>query len=125
MIGLRFGDHASGYRFGQLGVELVEQPGLDRFKARVYSTFGNMIIPWTRDLRASRPWIQRAFDAALESGDFIFWVYCCSNLINQRRACGDSLEERKVQREAENGQPPLRARCDSAWAWRSSRVSSC
>jgi hypothetical protein len=101
VIGMRFGDHASGYRFGQLGVDLVEQPGLNRFKARVYSTFGNMIIPWTRDLRASLPWIRRAFDAALESGDFIFWVYCCSNLINQRLACGDSLEE--VQREAENG----------------------
>jgi PAS domain S-box-containing protein len=101
ILGLRFGDYASGYQFGQLSVDLVEHVGLDRFKARVYSTFGHMIIPWTREVRASRPWSRRAFDAALESGDFVFWVYCCGNQINERLVSGDPLED--VQREAENG----------------------
>jgi predicted ATPase len=101
VLGLRFGDYGSGYRFGQLSVDLVEQVGFDRFKARVYSTFGHMIVPWTREVRTSRPWSRRAFDAALESGDFIFWVYCCGNQINERLVSGDPLEE--VQREAEAG----------------------
>src|SRR5262249_36996153 len=101
ILGLRFGDYASGYQFGQLSVDLVEQVGLDRFKARVYSTFGHMIVPWTREVRASRPWSRRAFDAALETGDFIFWVYCCGNQINERLVSGDPLED--VQREAEHG----------------------
>ena len=36
LLGPRFGDYQAGFRFGKLGLDLVEQRGLLRFKARVY-----------------------------------------------------------------------------------------
>ena len=47
----RFGNFEAGFRFGRLGIDLVERQGLDRFKARIYSDFGHLINPWTRRLR--------------------------------------------------------------------------
>ena len=41
--GPRFGNHAAGFRFGQVGFDLVEQRGLLRWKACVYLDFGNLI----------------------------------------------------------------------------------
>src|SRR6185436_10872014 len=35
VLGRRFGDYAKGFRFGKLGLDLVEQHGLSRFKAAV------------------------------------------------------------------------------------------
>ena len=36
----RFGDYQAGFRFGKLGLDLVEQRGLERFKARAYMRLG-------------------------------------------------------------------------------------
>ena len=41
----------AGFRFGQLGYDLVEQRGLKRFQARTYMFFGNLVMPWTRHVR--------------------------------------------------------------------------
>ena len=46
---------SSGVRFGQLGLELVEKKGLDRFKARVYFSCGAAAIPWGRHVRSGHP----------------------------------------------------------------------
>src|SRR6185369_8265874 len=51
VLGPDFGNYEAGYRFTQLGLDLVERHGLDRFKARVYLGFGN----WTRNVRTGRP----------------------------------------------------------------------
>ena len=40
VLGLRFGDYQTGFRVSQLACDLVDRPGLDRFKARVYMGFG-------------------------------------------------------------------------------------
>ena len=42
VLGPDFGDYEAGYRFAQLGLDLVEKRGLDRFKARVYLGFGTI-----------------------------------------------------------------------------------
>jgi len=49
----RFGEFEAGYRFGRLGLNLVDKRGLDRFKARVYLVFGHSISPWNDQLRTS------------------------------------------------------------------------
>ena len=54
VLGPCFGDYKAAFRFGQLGLDLVEQRGLDRFKARVYLFF-NHVNAWTRHVRAGRP----------------------------------------------------------------------
>jgi PAS domain S-box-containing protein len=101
IAGPHFNDYPTGFRFGQLGFELVERRGLDRFKARVYMSFGNLVNPWTKHVRTGRPLVRRAFNTANEIGDLTFAAYSCNNLITNLLASGDPLPD--IQREAEAG----------------------
>jgi len=101
LAGPHFGDYQAGFRFGQLGYDLVEQRGLKRFQARTYMNFGNVVLPWTRHVRTGRDLLRRGFEAANRIGDLIFTVYCCHHLTTNLLAAGDPLDE--VQGEAERG----------------------
>jgi len=101
IAGPHFGNYKAGFRFGQLGYELVEKRGLKRFQARTYMLFGIFVIPWTKHVRAGRDLMRRAFDAANKTGDLTFAAYGCNNLNTNLLAAGDPLAE--VQRETENG----------------------
>ena len=98
VLGPCFGDYKAAYRFCQLGLDLVEQRGVDRLKARVYLFF-NQVNAWTRHVRAGRPLVRRAFDAAQQAGDLTYAVFSQNNLITNLLASGDPLAE--VQHEAE------------------------
>ncbi|HSW07193.1 AAA family ATPase [Aquabacterium sp.] len=100
-LGPRFGHYAAGYRFGQLGLDLVDQRGLSRFKPRVYLHVANVVNPWTQPFRSGRAWIRRAFDVANEGGDLTFAVYSCNHLITNLLASEEPLTE--TLREAESG----------------------
>ena len=99
--GPRFGAYQEAYRFGRLGYDLVEGGGLTRFQARVYMDFGNVVLPWTRHVRAGRDLVRRAFEAANKIGDLTYAAYCGNQLTTNLLAAGDPLAE--VQREAEHG----------------------
>ena len=101
VAGPRFGDYQEAYRFGRLGYDLVEGRGLTRFQARVYMDFGNVVLPWTRHVRAGRDLLRRAFEAANKIGDLTYAAYCGNQLTTNLLAAGDPLAE--VQREAEHG----------------------
>jgi PAS domain S-box-containing protein len=101
VLGIRFGDYQTALRFGQLACDLVERRGLDRFKARVYTSFGGVVIPWTKHLPTSRPLMRRAIDASNASGDMTFVVYGSQMLTTHLLISGEPLGD--VQREAENG----------------------
>ena len=101
IAGPRFGNYKDGFRFGELGYDLVKERGLKRFQARTYMSFGDIVLPWTKHIRAGRDLVIRAFDAANEIGDLTFAGYCCDHLVKNMLAAGDQLVE--VQREAENG----------------------
>jgi PAS domain S-box-containing protein len=101
IAGPRFGDYQAGFQFGRLGYDLVEQRGLKRFQARTYMNFGNVVLPWTRHVRAGRDLVRRAFEAANQSGDLNFAAHCCSHLNTNLLAAGDPLDV--VQDEAEHG----------------------
>ncbi|WP_177307322.1 ATP-binding response regulator [Pseudoduganella namucuonensis] len=100
-LGPRFGDYRAGFRFAKLGLDLVDQRGLGRFKARVYVHFGNVVAPWSQPFQSGRAWVRRAFDVANENGDLTFALYSCNHLVTNLLACGEPLEQ--VQREAEHG----------------------
>ena len=76
IAGPRFGDYQAAFRFGQLGYDLVERRGLKRFQARTYMIFGNVVLPWTRHVRAGRDLLRRAFEAANKIGDLTYAAYC-------------------------------------------------
>ena len=101
VAGARFGNYQAAFRFGRLGYELVEQRGLKRFQARTYMNFGNVVLLWTRHVRAGRDLVRRAFEAANEIGDLTYGAYACYMMITNLLAAGDPLVE--VQREAEAG----------------------
>jgi PAS domain S-box-containing protein len=101
ILGPQFGDYRDAFRFGKLGLDLVDQRGLHRFEARVYLVFGGRIIPWTKHVRTGRSLLRRASDAANKLGDLTFAAYGCHHLITSLLATGAPLDE--VQREAEAG----------------------
>jgi PAS domain S-box-containing protein len=96
----RLGEFEAGYRFGRLGLKLVDERGLDRFKARVYLVFGHSISPWNDQLRISVEWLRRAFDTGEQTGDLTFAGYASMSLISLRLAAGDTLGN--LQREADS-----------------------
>ena len=97
----RFGNPTAGIRFGQVGLDLVENRGLLRWKARVYLDFGILITPWSKYLRNGVELVRRCFDAANETGDVTFASYSCNCLVTLLLAAGHPLAA--VQREAETG----------------------
>lgn len=100
LLGPRFGDYRMGFRFGKLGLDLLERCGPLRLKARVYLGFGHRINPWTRHMRAGVELLRRGFDAAQQTGDLTFASYICNCLITLLLALGEPLDE--VQRAAED-----------------------
>src|SRR5262249_54451383 len=76
VAGPRFGDYPAGFRFGQLGYDLVEKRGLKRFQTRIYFNFGSFLSPWTRHIRGGRDLVRLEFQTASEIGDLNFDAYC-------------------------------------------------
>jgi len=101
VAGRCFGDYQAGFRFGQLGYDLVQKRGLKRFQARTYNNFAVQVLPWTRHVKAIRDLLCRAFETANKIGDLTFAAFSCGNLISNLLAAGDPLVE--VQREIERG----------------------
>ena len=109
VVGARFGRYAEGYRFGLLGMDLVDKKGLDRAKPRVYRNMAAWVVPWVRHLREARALLLRALEE-IENWRplpyYIMWVY--TSLLTHSLASGDPLLE--AQREAEEGRRRLAQR---------------
>jgi PAS domain S-box-containing protein len=100
IAGPRFGQYAVGYRFGQLGYDLVEMHGFQRSRARTYLGFGHNVMPWTKHLRTGRGLIRRAIAIADRSGDLTFAYFSRQDLIENHLATGEPLAD--AQRDAEH-----------------------
>src|SRR6201987_2065586 len=98
ILGSAFNRYAEGYRFGQLGVDLVEKQGFVAFKAKVYMTMAWVAI-WTQPITTALEFIRAAFSAAVEIGDLTYACYACDHTITDLIARGDHLDE--VWRESE------------------------
>ena len=97
IAGPQFNDDKAGFQFGQLGYELVDKRGLERFRARTYLWFAQFSLMWTKHVRVSRELIWRAFETATKVGDLTSTVYSLDNLNTNLLAAGDSLEETERQ----------------------------
>jgi predicted ATPase/signal transduction histidine kinase len=100
-VGPRFGDYEAAFRFGQLGLDLVEKRGLERFRARVSQCFAYFINPWSRRMGTSLELLRNSFTTAQEAGDLKYAAYACDRLITVLLAAGAPLGD--VLREAEHG----------------------
>jgi PAS domain S-box-containing protein len=101
VAGLHFGDYKAGFRFGQLGCDLVERRAMRRFQARTHASFANSVMPSVKHVLVARNLLRRAFETATESGDLTSAAYICLNLNVNFLVAGDPLAE--TQREVERG----------------------
>ncbi|HZD49195.1 MAG TPA: GAF domain-containing protein, partial [Silvibacterium sp.] len=101
LVGSRFGDYQAAFRFGKLGLDLMEKRGLERFRAQVSQLFGYFVNPWARHLRTGLGLLRRSFSTAQEAGDIKYAVFSCDRLVTFLLAGGDPLGD--VEREAEKG----------------------
>jgi PAS domain S-box-containing protein len=101
VAGRRFGDYQAGYRFGQLGCELVDRRGLKRFEASTYLCFSIFVVRWMKPVRSCRDLLRRAFAAANRIGDLPYGAYCGNSLTSDLLFAGEPLPD--VQAEAERG----------------------
>jgi PAS domain S-box-containing protein len=101
VAGPRFGDYQFGFRFGQLGYELVERRGLKRFEAKTYVCFSIFVVRWMKPVRACRDLLERAFTAANRTGDIPYGGYARNSLNSDLLFAGEALPE--AQLEAERG----------------------
>jgi len=101
LVGERFDDYKTGFRFGELGYNLVERKGFKRFQARTYTLFGSHLLPHARHVGDGCHLLRRAFDIASRDGDPSFAAFCRFNLVTSLLAAGEPLVE--VEREARDG----------------------
>jgi PAS domain S-box-containing protein len=98
--GPRFNNYKDGFRFAQLGYNLIEKRNVTRYQARTCVSFGTL-TPWAKHALKGRELIRRAFDVAYRTGDLTFSAYSWHSLIGNYLLVGDPLSE--VQSEAEKG----------------------
>jgi hypothetical protein len=98
LAGPHFGQFDAGYQFGRLGCDLVERPGLQRFQARTFETFG-FVVPWTRHVRQGREFLFRGFDLASRIGEISYAGYACGQINTNYLMAGDPLIEAEEQAE--------------------------
>ncbi len=53
-VGPRFKNYKDGFRFGQLGYDLVEKRGLTRYQARIWMSMGSTVLPWMKHPASGR-----------------------------------------------------------------------
>jgi PAS domain S-box-containing protein len=99
--GARLGDYQAGFRFGQLGYELVERRGLKRFEAETYLCFSLFVEPWTKHVRGCRDLLRRAFESANRVGNLTYAAYACHCINSELLFAGEPLPY--VQGSAEHG----------------------
>ena len=99
IFGPYFGDAAMGFQFGQLAFQMIERPGLGRYRARVSSVFAHRVHPWSRPVRTAQALTRQASDIAMETGDLTFAAYGRTCLVTCLLAGGNALDE--VEEEAE------------------------
>ncbi|WP_326830403.1 AAA family ATPase [Xylophilus rhododendri] len=98
MLGPYFHDYGNALRFGQLGLDLVEQGGLPRYRARVLMCFSYHVLPWARDMRGGQGLLRRAFEVARDTGDLTYAGFSSCCLVSSLLASGEPLDE--VDRQA-------------------------
>lgn len=99
VLGLRFGDYKTGIAFGLLGLRLVDERAMERFKARVYCCFSTYGLPWTKHLPGCLELNRRAVDMAYAAGDLVFVSAAETSVVHNLWISGAALPV--VQQEAE------------------------
>jgi predicted ATPase/two-component sensor histidine kinase len=72
VLGSSFGDYRTGFLFGKLARDLVEQRGLARYGGRIYHTLATHVLSWTQPVRVAIASIERGLQIMLDVGDVAY-----------------------------------------------------
>ncbi len=93
VLGPHFGHYDAARAFGRLGLDLVERPGLDRFRARVTMAYAAHVAPWVEPLGEARPLLRSALDLATRTGDLTYAGFSSCCYVTNMLAAGDPLAD--------------------------------
>jgi len=69
LLCILLGDYDRGFRFGQVGLRLMERFQVREHLAKIYVVVFAMINPWKDPIQASLPCLKEAVDVGLSNGD--------------------------------------------------------
>jgi predicted ATPase/signal transduction histidine kinase len=93
VFNIRYREPELGFRLAQLGVALAERWPQLRLSGRTQMVFGRFVAPWAVPIRSGLPFIHRALETALATGDLTWVTYAHDALTAVRLFCGDPLRE--------------------------------
>jgi PAS domain S-box-containing protein len=99
VLNIRYSQAELGLRLAQFGVSLANQQPELRWSGRTLMVFGHFVTPWVLPIRSGEPFIRRALEIALATGDLTWVTYSHRALVLSRYFSGDPLRE--VCKEAE------------------------
>ncbi|MCP3925364.1 MAG: AAA family ATPase [Desulfobacterales bacterium] len=96
------GRYKDGYELATIALELDKRYNDISIRCRMYGTFGAFISHWNRHIDENNNYLQKAFNLALECGDFVFAGFITSWIMFGRVLKGDMLENIRSQCENYN-----------------------
>ena len=82
-----------GYKFGKLGLTLVEQLNLKRGKTRALEVLGAHVIHWKEHFEETLPIVNEGYRSGVETGEFEFASYCAFFICDHSYFIGHELTE--------------------------------
>jgi len=93
IYGSALGNYKKAVALGEMALALHEKIGVKAYACKVYFVFGYMILHWRKSLRECVPYFRKAYEAGLDTGDFLY----CGNSINTIAHCrivtGDNIDD--------------------------------
>lgn len=94
-----FGDVPTGYKLAKLALDLVDR-GFQRYRGRVYHTFGTHVVPFAEPIANAEAWLRRAQDAERDAGDVTYLAFSSLTIGTGLLARGMPLARTMVEIEA-------------------------
>ncbi|PJZ79586.1 protein kinase domain-containing protein [Leptospira meyeri] len=91
--GSGLGNYDDGFKFGQLGVRLLDTLDAKPFQCRTLFMFACMISPWKNHARDGRSIFWDSFLAGMETGDLQYSSYSLNNIHFQGLLFRENLED--------------------------------
>jgi PAS domain S-box-containing protein len=88
-----FQDIETGYKFGKLGLKLLERLNAVKNKAQVFNVFCGCVMFWKEHLRKTIPMLSEGYQSGVETGDFECASGCAFFICNHLYFFGDELTE--------------------------------
>ncbi|MFT3694348.1 MAG: AAA family ATPase [Kofleriaceae bacterium] len=86
-----FDDVPTGYKLAKLALDLVER-GFQRYRGRVWHTFGTHVVPFAEPIANAQVWLRRAIEASREGGDITYLAFSSLTICTAMLGQGDPLD---------------------------------